>query len=58
MWGVRERKKARMAPRFLSGHLAGSGATYNTRRRAVGVWRKEMSEVLNMWRGMGLWEFR
>lgn len=32
---VRERKKARMAPTFLSRHWAGSKATYNTRRRLL-----------------------
>lgn len=55
---MRVKKKARMAPRFLSDHLAGSQATYNTRRRAAKVWRKEMSHVLNVWRGVGLWNSR
>lgn len=56
MWEVRVKKKARMAPRFVSGHLAGSRATYNTRRRSVKDWRKKMSHVLNVWRRIGLWD--
>lgn len=56
MWEVRVEKKARMAPRFLSGLLAGSRATDTARRRAAKGWRKETSHVLNVWRGVGLWD--
>lgn len=57
MWEARERKKARMAPRFLSGCWADSRAIYNTRRRAA-VHRRKDSDILNMWRAMGLGESR
>lgn len=57
MWEARERKKARMAPRFLSGCWADSRAIYNTRRRAAVHQRKE-SDIVNMWRAMGLGESR
>lgn len=33
-------------------------ATYNTKRRAAVGWRKERSDVLNLWKVMGLWESR
>lgn len=57
MWEVSKRKKARMAPRFLSGCWADSRAIYNTRRRAA-VHRRKDSDILNMWRAMGLGESR